>query len=84
MSGVLEMHFGNKENNITVHEWLQRDVMSATLCVWIRTKFPGLQLRYKQKIECVGRTSLKLLVENARIRITLHGEEWYEKDLTVQ
>ena len=77
ISGVYEMHFGSNVDNITLHKWLQRDLMSATLCVWIRTRFPGLQLKYKQNTECHGKTSIKLLVEEAQLKITLHGNEWF-------
>ncbi|KAL9987313.1 hypothetical protein ACROYT_G001597 [Oculina patagonica] len=50
--------------------------MNATLCVWIRTKNPVLQLKYKQRMECEGRDSIQLLVEDALLTARLHGNEW--------
>ncbi len=52
--------------------------MSATLCLWMKTKSPGLQLKYKQKMECGERISIQLLFENNRLRTTLHGKTWFE------
>lgn len=74
---VYGMHFGDKVTNVTHHDWLQRDLMSATLCVWMRTKSPGLQLNYKQKMECDGRRSLQLLLENAMLSTSLHRGQWF-------
>lgn len=74
------MHFDGTCNNVTLHDWLQRDLMNATLCVWITTKFPGLQLKYKQKMECDGRDSIRLHLEDTLLRARLHGNEWFEDE----
>ncbi|XP_078377085.1 uncharacterized protein LOC144660350 [Oculina patagonica] len=76
INDVYELRFGNKVNKFTQYEWLQHDLMSATLCVWMRTKTPGLYLKYKQKMACDGRISIQVFLEDALLRTTLHGGEW--------
>ncbi|KAJ7365918.1 hypothetical protein OS493_002649 [Desmophyllum pertusum] len=76
IKGVYELRFDDKFNDVTIHDWLQRDLMSATLCAWIRTKRPGLHLTYKRKMECDGTILIQLLIEDALLRTTVHGNEW--------
>ena len=76
--GVHELHFDEKCNNITLQDWLQHDLMSATLCSWMKTNSSGLHLKYKQETLCGERTSIQLVIEDTLLRTTLHGKTWLE------
>lgn len=78
ISGVQELHFDEKCHNAAHRDWFQRDLISATLCLWMRTTSPGLMLKYKQKMECDRKDSFQLLFEDTLLRTTLHGKIWFD------
>ena len=83
-SSVKVLRFDAICQSMHVKKWLQKDLTKGTLCVWIRTKFPELQLEYRQNTgECRGKTSLQLVFQSALLKIGLHEKEWWVEQIVV-
>ncbi|XP_022803754.1 uncharacterized protein LOC111341068 [Stylophora pistillata] len=77
LSAVRVLLFNATCTRISVEKWLQEDLTQGTLCMWIRTKFSGLQLEYRQNTEeFQGKTSLQLVFHDTLLKISLHRKEW--------